>query len=75
MRYGDREDVRRNLIANLSSEAWWGPESGHHRQKLDTLRDWRKSEGDPNVIRWLDEYAAVVESRIERARHEEERED
>lgn len=75
VRYGDREDVRRNLMANFSSEMWWGPESGHHREKLATLKGWKQGETNPNVIRWLDEYAALVESRIERARIEEERED
>ncbi len=75
VRYGSRKDVRNNLMANFSSEIWWGPESSHHQAKLEQLRSWKSAETNANVVQWLDEYATSVERRIERARIDEERED
>jgi hypothetical protein len=74
VRYGDREDVRRNLQANFSSEHWWGPESQHLQGKLTWIQELLKDETDTNARRWLSEYASVVEMRLQRARIEEERE-
>lgn len=74
VRYGSRKDVRSNLIANFSTEIWWGPESSHARQKLEQLRAWKQGETNPNVLRWLNDYIASVEHRVERAKIEEERE-
>jgi hypothetical protein len=74
VRYGDREDVRRNLQANFSSEIWWGPESQHLQGKLDWLRGLLKTETHPNVRLWLSEYESTIQARLERARIEEERE-
>jgi hypothetical protein len=74
VRYGSRRDVRSNLIANFSTETWWGPESGHAQQKLEQLRAWKQGETNPNVLRWLNDYIASVEHRVERAKIEEERE-
>ena len=75
VRYGSRSDVRGSLMANFSSETWWGPESSHAQGKLGQLRSWRKDETDANVSLWLEEYIESVEQRIERAKIEEERED
>ena len=74
VRYGAREDVRDSLMANFSTETWWGPESSHAQNKLEQLRNWRKKETHANVLRWLDDYIAVVQQRVERARIDEERE-
>lgn len=74
IRYGNREDVRRNLFANFSSEMWSGPESEHLARKLEGLRELRRREGHANVQRWLDEYVASVEVQRDRARMMEERE-
>jgi hypothetical protein len=75
VRYGDRDEVRNNLRANFSSEMWWGPESRHHGGKRQLLVDVRKNEKDPKVLRWLNDYIADLEHRIEEARIQEERED
>lgn len=74
VRYGAREDVRNNLMANFSTEGWTGPESNHLQGTLEKLRTWKKDETNANVLKWLDDYIASVERRLERARIEEERE-
>ena len=74
VRYGEREDVRRNLRANYSTEIWQGPLSVHYenkRQKLLCLKDGEDSE---NVKRWIDEFAEGLEKAIEDAKIGEERE-
>ncbi len=75
VRYGSREDVRRNLMANFSTGIWWGAESSHAQGKLEQLKSWKDGENDPNVLQWLDEFMASVERRVERAKIEEERQD
>ena len=73
IRYGHRRDVRENLRANFSSEGWWGPESLHYEGKKQQLMAFRKDETAPNVIRWIDEYVALLDRQIEHARIQEER--
>lgn len=75
MRYGQREDVRSNLMANFFSEGWTGRASEHHKRKLDEIIPFREKETDPNVIRWLNEYIERRRQSIEDARTEEERSD
>jgi hypothetical protein len=72
-RYGHREDVRRNLMANFSTEGWSGPASSHYQEKKQRLLDFKKEEDDENVKRWIDEYASSLSDDIERAEIEEER--
>ena len=73
IRFGDREAVRRNLQANFSSEGWSGPTSVHLQTKKTNLLDFRGSESDSNVIRWIDEYVEYLDAQISQARMEEER--
>ncbi len=75
MRYGTREDERRNLMANFSSEGWKDPESLHNQGKKQWLLDFKREEDNENVKRWIDEYVSLLEERIERAKIEEERDD
>ncbi len=72
--YGEREDVRRNLSANYSTEAYSGERSLYLESKKDKLLHIKVSEEDRNVKQWLDEYIQELEEDIERARIEEERE-
>src|SRR5207302_640914 len=58
VRYGSRKDVRSNLMANFSTEMWWGPESSHAQRKLEQLKSWKEGETDTNVLRWLGDYIA-----------------
>ena len=74
MRYGDREDVRRNLSANYGTDMWEGLRSLHFEAKRDKLLRIKASEDNENVKRWLDEYIQRLEANIEHARIEEERE-
>ena len=75
IRFGEREDVRRNLRANFSTEGWTGPASLHLKNKRQELIDFRKGEEDENVKLWLDEYISLLEKEIQVARMEEERDD
>jgi len=73
VRYGRREDVRRNLMANFSTEGWSGPASVHYQEKKQFLLDFKNGEDNENVKRWIDEYVSSLDREIERARIEEER--
>jgi len=75
VRYGQRNDVRRSLMANFSTEGWTGPESLHYEKKKQLLLDFKKHEDNENVRSWIDDYVSVLEQYVERARIEEERED
>lgn len=75
IRYGDRDDVQRNLIANFSSEGWAGSESEHYRAKISRLKRALESEAEPKVREWLHRYIRSLERSVESARNEEERED
>ena len=74
VRYGKREDVRRNLRANYSTESWTGDRSLHFEQKREKLLRIRETESDANVKRWIDEYVEELKAGIEHAKIEEERE-
>ncbi len=74
VQYGSREDVRRNLRANFSTESWWGNESTHLENKERELLEFRKDEDNSNVRLWLDEFMTELRHRIEQAKIEEERE-
>ena len=73
IRFGDRDDVKRNLRANFSTEGWSGPMSLHLESKKAALLDRRGIETEPNVIRWIDEYVEALDAGIAAARIEEER--
>ncbi|TSC59599.1 MAG: hypothetical protein LiPW15_619 [Parcubacteria group bacterium LiPW_15] len=75
IRYGDREDVRRNLAANFFTEGWSGEASEHHKKMLEAILPLRKKETDQRVIRWLDDYINQRKRAIENAKTEEERSD
>ena len=72
--YGQREDVRRNLSANYSTEVYSGERSLHLEEKRESLLRIKADEADKNVKRWLDAYIQELEEDIERARIDEERE-
>ena len=74
IRYGDRKDVRRNLRANFSTEGWSGSESQHYEAKKGGLVDFRREETNRNVQKWIDEYVHILDSQIQQAKLEEERE-
>ncbi len=73
VRYGDREEVRRNLMANFSTEGWTGHRSLHLQKKKYKLLKFKEEETNHNVRRWIDEYVAMLDEDIESARIEEER--
>ena len=45
VRYGQREDVRRNLRANYSTESWTGERSLHLESKKDKLLRIKEGRG------------------------------
>ncbi|MBF7081704.1 hypothetical protein IT084_01740 [Desulfallas sp. Bu1-1] len=74
VRYGERDDVRRNLSANFSTESWSGPASIHFEKKKNLLLDYKKEETNSNVLKWIEEYVCSLEYQIEKSKIEEERE-
>ncbi len=74
VRYGDREDVRRNLRANYATESWTGERSLYLESKKDKLLRIKTDEDNANVKQWLNEFIDELEEDIEHARIEEERE-
>lgn len=74
IRYGHRDDVRRNLAANFSTEGWSGPATQHLAGKIEWLRQQRTNETERNVLRWIDEYITSLEQEREMERVREERE-
>lgn len=75
IRYGDRDDVQRNLIANFSSGGWMGSESEHYRSEKEALESLLEAEGQPQVREWVRRYVGLLRKSVEQARIEEERED
>lgn len=75
VRYGAREDVRKNLRANYSTESWMGDRSLHVEQKREKLLRIREMEDDANVKLWVDEYVEKLDADIEHAKIGEEREE
>jgi len=73
-RYGDRDDVKNEMMSNFSTEGWRGPESSHLRGKKEDLLNFKQGETNRNVRRWIDEYIGIVDREIKRARVREERE-
>jgi hypothetical protein len=74
IRYGNDEAVRRNLMANFSTEGWSGSASGHYQTKKQWLLDFKKEETDANVRLWIDEYVEDLQKMIDAAKVREERE-
>lgn len=75
VRYGDRDDVRRNLIANYSSGYWRGPMSSHYAGKMESLEHLLENEPEPRIREWLNLYIGGLRRSTDWARTEEERED
>lgn len=73
VRYGNREDVRRNLKANLSSGGWSGSASLHYEKKKKDLLSYKKEENNKYVRLWIDEYVTSIDQDIQREKIEEER--
>ncbi len=73
VKYGDRENVQNNLMANFSSEGWSGPASLHYQQKRDGLLEFREKEDNENVKRWIDRFVIGLDKQIEHEKIVEER--
>lgn len=75
IRYGDQEDVRRNLMANFSTEGWTGYASAHYQAKKERLLKFREDEGNEKIRRWIDEYVVEIDKSIGREKLREEKGD
>lgn len=75
MRYGDREDVRRELMANFSTEGWVGKASSYHQEKKQHFLDLKEMEDNDNVKRWIDEYVSSLDQEIKQEKFWEERDE
>ena len=74
IRYGDRDDVRRNLLTNFSTEGWTGRASEHYRSKEEVIESALSSETEPRVREWMHFYISYLRRSIHQAKTEEERE-
>ena len=75
IRYGDREDVRRNLESGYFSGGWMGQESTHYQGVKQQLSVLLESETAPRVRDWLNQCVGDLERWVDRVRVKEERED
>lgn len=65
-RFGDREDVRDGLAANLMAGTYRGSPASYYADKKRQARQLSKGESDPNVLSFLRHYEEALEMRIER---------
>ncbi len=65
-RFGDREDVRDGLAANLMAGTYRGSLVSHYADKKKRAQQLAAGESDPNVLSFLRHYAEALEMRIER---------
>lgn len=72
-KYGNREDVRKEMGSNFYTEGWSGPASLHYQQKKEQLVSFKESEDNENVKRWLDEMIDSLDKQIEHEKIQEER--
>lgn len=75
IKYGDRDDVGRNLMSNFSTEGWSGPASLHYKKKKDWLLEIYSKEDNKNVKNWIEEYMKLLDKDIDRSTISEERGD
>lgn len=75
IKYGERKDVRNNLMANYFTESWMGSESDHYKAKLASILQYKATETNPKVLKWIEEYVDALKKHIEKAKIEEERSD
>lgn len=71
--FGDRDDVRRNLLARFMTGSWMGDASEHFAAAKRVAEEWRTREVEPRVKEWLSFYIGRLEKEIEAARIREER--
>lgn len=74
-RYGERKEVKNELMANFSTESWRGPESSHLEAKREELLKFKDGESNKKVRRWVDEYVCIIDKELKRARIREERDE
>jgi hypothetical protein len=73
VRYGNKPEVRSSLIANYLTGGWSGPASSHYSAQKERLLTFRPEEDNEFVKRFIDELVEALNSLIERAVIEEER--
>ena len=64
VRYGNQEEVKNSLVANFSTDIWWGPASIFYQQKCKILLDFKEGEDNNNVRDWIDSYVDRLEKYI-----------
>lgn len=75
IRYGERDDVRRNLAANFGTTGViTGHFSNYYQNRLQEFVSIREKEDNPKVLKWIDDYIERLTLDMESSRIEEERE-
>lgn len=74
IRYGERQDVRSNLISNFETGVFSGEASLHFQILKKELIAFRDEEDNEKVRKWIDEYIEILDKEIEQWKMREERE-
>jgi hypothetical protein len=74
IRYGEMNEVQRQLIANFSSDTFSGSAAKHFEKKKQQLLQLKEVESDAKVKKWIDMYVQVLEEDVDRLKAIEERE-
>ena len=73
VKYGDRDDVARNLRASFASEGWTGPASLHHIRRKEQIEKLLDGEDELNVRNFLNLYLESLKRQITTELENEER--
>jgi len=73
IKYGDREDVRSELMSNFFTGISWGSISENLLQTEGQMLRFKEQEDNENVKKWIDEYIELLDQDINRWKIEEER--
>jgi hypothetical protein len=73
VRYGDRDDVRRNLSSNFLTEGWMGEMSEHYSVKRLGFLQVLARETNSNVRCWVRDFVAHLKQSIDWSKAREER--
>lgn len=75
IRYWHRDDICRNLAANISSGSFEGKLSSHYQNQNQELSQFLRQEDDVHVKQWFNKYIFQLEDDIVNAKIQEERTD
>lgn len=73
IKYGNDESVQSSLTSNFFTGGFSGSMSVHYQQKKEEILEYKKTEDNENVLRWIDLYVKFLDEDIKREKLREER--